>query len=538
MVTAMDQDAVVIGAGFSGLYALHKLRQLGLRATILEAGDGPGGTWLWNRYPGARCDIESIEYSYSFDEELQREWVWTETMPAQPEIEAYANHVADRLDLRRDIRFHTRVTELAYDDRAQVWTIGTESGDRLRARFVIAATGMLSAPLDPAIPGMERFAGTSVFTSRYPKDGVDFGDRRVALIGTGSTGVQATPVIARSAAHLHVLQRSAAYTFPTTSRPFEPGELDQLKAGYDRIRAAQRQAYPGTARTSAFTFMSNAAARPKLMAATREEQLAALDEFGAAGAFYWSDVTTDMDANDRARELYGEAIARIVRDPETAASLVPTYPFGCKRPIIDDGYFEAFNRDNVTLVDLRKDPLVEVTESGVRTERRSLDVDVIVYATGFDGLTGALSRIDIRGRGGASLSELWAGGPASYLGLQVAGFPNLFMVAGPGGTGALANVLTSLELQVDWIGDCLQYMGEQGHRCIEATPQAQDAWDQHLHSLVEGSVVLHPSCNSWWIGANVPGKKRVFMSYAGGIPEYRRRCQEAASAGYRGFRFG
>lgn len=529
-------DAVVIGAGLSGIYALYRFRELGLHTRVFEAGDGLGGTWLWNRYPGARCDIESVEYSYSFSDEIQQEWIWTETMPAQAEIEAYVNFVADRLDLRRHVQLGTMVTALTYDEAVGEWEIETDAGDRLRATFVVAATGMLSVPLDPAIPGRETFAGTSLFSSRFPREGFDFTGKRVAVIGTGSTGVQTTPVVARQAGHLFVLQRSAAYTFPTTSRPFRPGELDDLKTRYPEIRVAQREAFPGTARLSAFTFQANAFTRPALKTATREEQLAALDELGVAGALFWSDVTTDMEANELARRLYGEAVARIVKDPETALSLVPTYPFGCKRPIVDDGYFETFNRDNVTLVDLRKDPIVAVEPEGIRTEGNFFELDVIFYATGFDAMTGALTRIDIRGRDGILLRDVWsAEGPATYLGMTVAGFPNLFLVSGPGSPGALANVPTSLELQIDWMGDFVEHLRRNDLRTIEVTEKAQQEWLHHTNSLVEGTVVLHPSCNSWWIGANVPGKKRVFMSYAGGIPEFRRRCLEEAAAGYPGF---
>jgi len=529
-------DAIVIGAGFSGLYALHKLRGLRLRTWVIEQADRVGGTWLWNRYPGARCDLESVEYSYSFSKDIEQEWVWTESMPAQPEIEAYLNFVADRLDLRRDIQFETRVVSLTFDEPAAMWVVKTDRGDRHRARFIVAATGLLSVPLDPAIAGMQVFAGKSVFSSRYPREGVEFDGKRVALIGTGSTGVQATPVLARQAKHLYVLQRSAAYTAPSTVRPFEPGEFEALKADYPAIRTAQRQARAGAARTGAFNVMAQAATRPPLKAASREQQLRAIDELGVVGALFWCDVMTDMEASEMARRLYGDAVARIVRDPETAASLVPTYPFGCKRPIIDDGYYETFNRDNVTLVDLRKAPIEEITPSGIRTAQGFFEVDTIFYATGFDAMTGALTRMDIRGNGGILLRDAWTReGPGSYLGLQVAGFPNLFMVIGPGSPGALANVATSLEFQIDWIGDCIAHIRERGLRTVEARSDAQAAWVKHMNSLVEGSVALHPSCNSWWIGANVPGKKRMFMSYAGGMPEYRRRCEEVAAAGYAGF---
>jgi cation diffusion facilitator CzcD-associated flavoprotein CzcO len=530
-------DAIVIGAGFSGLYGLHKLRALGLRTWAIEQADGVGGTWLWNRYPGARCDLESLEYSYSFSTDIEQEWIWTESMPAQAEIEAYLNFVADRLDLRRDIQLATRVISLTFDDAAATWAVGTDRGDYC-ARFIIAATGLLSVPLDPQIPGIDSFGGKSVFSSRFPREGVEFEDRRIAVIGTGSTGVQAIPVLAGQAKHLYVLQRSAAYTAPSTARPFAPGEFESLKAGYPAIRAAQRMAAAGAARTSAFNVLSQAATRPPLKSASRAEQVRAIDELGVLGALFWSDVASDIEASTMARRLYGEAIARIVKDPATAAALVPEYPFGCKRPIIDDGYYETFNRDNVTLVDLRKGPIEAVTRNGIRTTQGSLELDIIFYATGFDAMTGALTRMDIRGRGGVLLRDLWQQeGPASYLGLLVAGFPNLFLVTGPGSPGALANVATSLEYQIDWIADCIARMREGGLRTIEAQPEAQAAWVQHMNSLVEGSLALHPSCNSWWIGANVPGKKRTFMSYAGGMPEYRRRCDEVAAAGHAGCAF-
>jgi cation diffusion facilitator CzcD-associated flavoprotein CzcO len=529
-------DAVVIGAGFSGLYALHKLRRLGLAARVFELGDNVGGTWFWNRYPGARCDLESIEYSYSFSKEIEDEWVWTELMPPQSEIEAYANFVVDRLDLRRDIQFQTRVTSLAFDERAVCWVVETEHGQRYRAQFVIAASGLLSVPLDPQIPGMGRFAGESVFSSRYPRDGVAFGGKRVALIGTGSTGVQAAPVLAEQAQHLYVFQRSAAYTFPSPTRPYRAGEFEALKADYPAIRQAQRLARAGAARTSAFAVLAKAQERPPLKTASRAEQLRAIDEFGVLGALYWSDVTQDMEASELARHLYGEAVARVVKDPQTAASLVPDYPFGCKRPIIDVGYYETFNRDNVTLVDLKKGPIEEITETGIRTRQGSFEVDTIFYATGFDAMTGALTKMDIRGRGGKLLRDIWKEeGPVSYLGLQVAGFPNLFTVIGPGSPGALANVISSLEFQVDWIAGCIEHLRDHALQTVEAKTEAQAAWVKEMNALVEGSVVLHPSCHSWWIGANVPGKKRMFMSYAAGFAEYCQRCRHAADAGYAGF---
>ncbi|MFV1364170.1 NAD(P)/FAD-dependent oxidoreductase [Mycolicibacterium elephantis] len=534
---SLDYDAIVIGAGFSGLYALHRLRELGVRTVVLEKAENVGGTWLFNRYPGARCDIESIEYSYSFSEEIQQEWVWTETMPAQPEIEAYLNFVADRLDLRRDIEFNTQVVAMRFDDDAAAWTVETQTGQTLVARYVVAASGILSVPLDPDFPGMESFGGMSLFTGCWPKEDVDLAGKRVGVIGTGSTGVQLIPVVAPQVGQLYVFQRSPAYTLPWTVRAFEPGELDEMKANYAQIRAAQREHPVGAARLSAFSVMFDMITKPPIKSASREEKLRAVEEHGVMGALSWGDVFFDIEANQMAAELYGEAVARIVKDPETAAALTPSHPFGCKRPIIDQGYYETFNRDNVTLVDLRKDPLVEITPTGIRTERGHHDLDVIIYATGFDAMTGALSRIDIRGRDGLSLAQFWqTEGPFTYLGLAVAGFPNLFIVQAPGSPSAATNFVAALEQHVEWIGDCIAYLRDHEYRTIEALPDAQREWIEHTSELVAPTVLVHPSCNSWYNGGNVPGKKRMYMGYTAGIPEYRRRCDEIAAAGYTGFK--
>jgi cation diffusion facilitator CzcD-associated flavoprotein CzcO len=530
-------DALVIGAGFSGLYMLHRLRQLGIRTRVLEMAENVGGTWLFNRYPGARCDIESIEYSYSFSEEIQQEWVWTESMPAQPEIEAYLNFAADRLDLRRDIAFNTKVVAMVFDEEAATWVVRAESGESFVAPFVVAASGILSAPLEPDIPGMATFTGTSLYTSRWPKEGFDLTGARVGVIGTGSTGVQLIPEVAREALELFVFQRSPAYTLPWRVHRFEPGELDEMKARYDEIRIAQRAHPIGAARLSAFSVLLEMLSSPSLKSATREEQVRAIEENGVMGALNWSDIFFDIEANQMAARLYGEAVARIVKDPDTAASLVPVHPFACKRPIIDQGYYETFNRDNVTLVDLRKAPIREVTPTGIRTEDDSYELDVIVYATGFDAMTGALSRIDIRGRDGRSLGEFWAGeGPLSYLGLAVAGFPNLFTIQGPGSPSAATNFVAALEQHVEWISDCIAHLRGNGIRTIEALATAQQEWIDHATSLVAQTVLVHPSCNSWYNGGNVPGKKRMYMGYTGGIPEYRRRCDEIAAGGYTGFK--
>ena len=537
MTTPARFDAIVIGAGFSGLYALHRLRELGVRAHVLEMAENVGGTWLFNRYPGARCDIESIEYSYSFSEEIQQEWVWTETMPTQPEIEAYLNFVADRLDLRRDISFNTEVVAMTFDEDAGEWLVETWAGKSFVAPFVVAASGILSVPLEPQIAGTDTFAGPSLYTSCWPKDGVDLTDKRVGVIGTGSTGVQLIPVVARQAGHLTVFQRSPAYTLPWQVRPFEPGELDEMKSRYDEIRAAQRQHPVGAARLSAFSVMLEMIQRPPLKSATREERLRAIDENGVIGALSWGDVFFDLEANQMAATLYGEAVARIVKDPETAAALTPSHPFGCKRPIIDQGYYETFNRDNVTLVDLRKGPIRSVTSTGIDTEQGFYELDVIVYATGFDAMTGALTRMDIRGRNGMSLREFWGSeGPLSYLGVAVAGFPNLFIVQAPGSPSAATNFVAALEQHVEWIGDCIAYLRNHDYQTIEALPDAQREWIEHTTSLVAPTVLVHPTCNSWYNGGNVPGKKRMYMGYTAGIPEYRRRCDEIAAAGYTGFK--
>jgi cation diffusion facilitator CzcD-associated flavoprotein CzcO len=533
-----DFDVLVIGAGFGGLAMLYRLRELGFSMQGVEMGDGVGGTWFWNRYPGARVDIQSVEYSFSFAREVQDEWTWTELMAPQAELERYVNFVADRLDLRRHIKFSTRVTAMTWDEPSATWLVETDRGDAWRARFVVTAVGCLSAPLEPAIEGLRSFGGDTLYTNRFPKDGYDFSGKRAAIVGTGSSGVQATPVVARQAEHLWVFQRSAAYTMPAGNRAWAPGEFEALRSDYDTIRAAQLNSALGAARFGAVAIDPTAAPPPNILDMTPQERLARLDRDGwiAATPFAWADVGLSMEANLAAQELYAEMIRREVKDPETAAALVPHYPMGCKRPIIDIGYFDTFNRENVTLVDLRKGAIERVTPEGIETEQGFFPLDVIVYATGFDAMTGALNRIDITGQDGRLMREAWlAEGPRSYLGLMVAGFPNLFTITGPGSPSVLTNMVASIEQHSQWIGDCLDHMRDKGLLTIEAQPQAQEAWVTHVAGLAEGGVRVHESCTSWYLGANVPGKVRVYMPYAGGLNVYRDRCKEIVSGGYVGF---
>jgi cation diffusion facilitator CzcD-associated flavoprotein CzcO len=537
MQAKADVDVVVIGAGFGGLHMLYRLREHGFTMQGVEMGAGVGGTWYWNRYPGARVDVGSVEYSFTFSKAIQDEWTWTELMAPQEEIERYINFVADRLDLRKHITFETKVTAMDWDEANALWTVETDRGDRWTCRFVVTAVGCLSAPLEPAIEGRESFAGVALYTNRFPKEGFDFTGKRVGLIGTGSSGVQATPVIAAQAKHLAIFQRSAAYTMPAGNRPWRPGEFEALREDYDAIRAAQIASPVGAVRFGAVA-IGGAGPTQKILETPMAERMARLDREGwlAASGFAWADVMTDIEANRAATELYAEMIRRTVKDPETAAALVPHYPMGCKRPIIDIGYFETFNRDNVALVDLRKNPITQITPAGVETAQQAYDLDVIVFATGFDAMTGALNRIDIRGREGKRLRQAWlAEGPRAYLGLQVAGFPNLFTITGPGSPSVLTNMIMSVEQHGDWIIDCLSSLRARGLRTIEASVAAQEEWVTHVAGLADGGVRVHPSCQSWYLGANVPGKVRVYMPYAGGLNVYRERCRAIAENGYEGF---
>ncbi len=535
--SVQEIDALVVGAGFAGLYMLHRLRGLGLSVRVIEAGGDVGGTWFWNRYPGARCDVPSIEYSYSFSEELQQEWDWPEVMAAQPEILSYARHVAERFDLRRDIQFDTRVAEAHYDEASRRWHIGTDTRESFTARFCIMATGCLSVTNTPVIEGAEDFAGGVYHTGQWPHEGVDFSGVRVGIIGTGSSGVQAIPVIAEQAAHLTVFQRTPVYTMPAYNRPLSAEYWKDVREHYAEIRKAERESFVGIV---GYGFgiggAANTTPTQSILETTEEERLAALEEEGFSALRRYTDVNTDLEANEIGCEMYREQVRRIVDDPVTAEGLMPRgYPLFCKRPVIDTDYYAAFNRDDVTLVDLRRGGIERVTETGILTEQGHFEFDALVYATGFDAMTGALLRIDIRGRDGVSLRERWAAGPRTYLGLQVHGFPHLFTITGPGSPSVLSNMMVSIEQHVDWITDCISHMDRHQLRAIEPTPQAVEAWIAHVNEVAQGTMFTAPSCNSWYLGANIPGKPRIFMPYVGGVGNYRRKCDEVVANDYEGF---
>ena len=522
-------DVVIVGAGFAGMYMLHKLRGLGLTAKVFEAGTGVGGTWYWNRYPGARCDVESMDYSYSFSDELQQEWHWTERYAAQPEILKYANHVADRFDLRRDIQFETRVTRAVFEEAAKRWDVETDRGDRVTARFCVMATGCLSDAQVPDFEGLGSFEGKWYHTGRWPHEGVDFTGRRVGVIGTGSSAIQSIPIIAKQARHVYVFQRTPNYSMPAQNAPLDPEYERRVKAGYAEFRRQARESRVG------FVTDRSGDSALAVPASEREREYEKRWSRGGLGfSAAYTDLLTSQDANDTAADFFREKIRAIVRDPKVAELLSPRgYPLGTKRLCVDTGYYATFNRDNVTLVDVRAHPIECITSKGVRTGGVEYAVDDLVFATGFDAMTGALLNIDIRGRGGRRLDAEWAGGPRTYLGLCVEGFPNLFMITGPGSPSVLSNMIVSIEQHVDWIADCVGHLRDRGLATIEATPEAQEAWVQHVNEV--GNMTLYPKAPSWYMGANIPGKPRVFMPYIGGVGVYRQKCDEVAAKGYEGF---
>jgi cyclohexanone monooxygenase len=521
-------DAVIVGAGFAGMYMLHRLRGLGFTARVFEAGSGVGGTWYWNRYPGARCDVESVQYSYQFDEALQQEWTWTERYAAQPEILRYANHVADRFDLRRDIQFGTRVVSAAFDEMAGRWTIETGDGASTSARFCIMATGCLSSPNLPQFAGLERFEGKTYHTGYWPHDGVDFSGQRVAVIGTGSSAVQSIPIIAKEAKHLVVFQRTANYAVPAHNAPLDPEYVRAVKAEYAALRARAKQTVTGI--DFDYSDMKALETPPEARTAEYERrwQRGGLSFLGA-----FQDLMVNQEANDTAAEFVRAKIRDRVKDPVVAELLSPKNTIGCKRLCIDIGYYETFNRPNVELVDVSDAPIEEITRQGVRASGREWEVDAIVFATGFDAMTGALLKIDIRGRGGLALKDKWNEGPRTYLGVAMAGFPNLFTVTGPGSPSVLTNMLPTIEQHVDWIAGILAYMRDRQMVRIEPDERAEGEWVEHVGEVA--GRTLRYTCSSWYLGVNIPGKPRVFMPYIGGFPRYVARCQEIAEGGYDGF---
>ena len=521
-------DAVVVGAGFGGLYALHRLRELGLSIVGIEAAPDVGGTWYWNRYPGVRCDVQSLLYSYSWSPELRREWRWSERYAAQAEILRYMDHAADRFRLRELIRFETRVVSAVYGEDDKLWTVRTDRGEAFRARFCIMATGCLSVPNTPSIPGLEDFRGAVYHTAKWPHEPVDFSGKRVGVIGTGSSGIQAIPVIAETAAHLSVFQRTANFSMPSRNRSLTEQDHVQFESGFAAYLESLQHTDFGRVPPTAAT----APVPSREVQWQRYEEL--WQEGGGAILYAFPNILTHHGVNDVACDFVRQKIRETVQDPETAEDLCPTgHPIGVKRICVDSGYFQVFNRPNVALVNLRKEPIERFTSGGVQTSARHVDLDALVFATGFDAVTGALLAMDIRGRDGLELKEAWAAGPRTYLGLAVAGFPNLFTITGPGSPSVIGNVIANCEHHVDWLVECIDSMRRRSQQTVEPEEAAQGEWMEHVADVV--SRTLYPEANSWYLGVNIPGKPRVFMPYVG--TGYRHTCSAIASEGYKGFLF-
>lgn len=524
-----ELDVLIVGAGFAGLYGVYRFRELGYTVRAYDVATGVGGTWFWNRYPGARCDVESLEYSFSFSPELEQEWEWTERYPAQPELLRYMEHVAERFDLYRDIQLETRVETAVWHEGDQAWRVTTDQGDLVRARFVIMATGNLSAARVPDFPGMDAYQGRTYHTAHWPDEGVDFTGQRVGVIGTGSSGTQAIPIIAEQADSLTVFQRTANFSLPAHNRPLTTEEQNEVKARYRELRRQMRYSRNGQVRQW----------NDKSALSVSEQERAAEYEArwqvgggGFIGAF--NDLLADEAANETAQEFVRGKIREIVKDPEVAEKLIPSgFPMGSKRVTVDTGYYATYNRPNVSLVDVRKAPIVELTEKGLRTTEAEYELDAVVFATGFDAMTGALLRVDIRGRNGLSLKEKWAAGPRTYLGVGTAGFPNLFIVTGPGSPSVISNVVVSIEQHIEFISDLVEWLTKNDQSVVEADPAAEDAWVQHVNDVAAATLFIKG--NSWYLGANVPGKPRVFMPYVGGVGTYRQHCEEIAARDYEGF---
>ena len=527
-------DAIVVGAGVGGLYAIYRLRNLGLKVRAFEAGGGVGGTWYWNRYPGCRCDVESMEYSYSFSDDLQQEWHWPERYGTQPEILRYIEHVADHFDLGRDIEFNTRVKQAIFDSNTNTWTVTTDKGNAATARFCIMAAGNLSTPRTPNLLGLESFKGKWYHTGLWPHEGVDFTGLRVGVIGTGSSGVQSIPIIAKQAKHLYVFQRTANFSLPARNAPLDPDKESAHKAKYLERRLA--------AYDTPFGIAGYPAPVKSALDATEEERRRAYEGKWAEGGsisflYSFTDLLIDKESNETASEFVRRKIRATVKDPKTAELLCPNdHPIGTKRLILDTDYYETYNRDNVTLVNIRSKPIKEITPTGLRTADADYVLDAIVFATGFDAMTGAMKEIDIHTDEGMSVRGKWEDGPRTYLGIMIAGFPNLFMITGPQSPGVKSQMILACEQHVDWIADCLQYLRDHGFSRIEAEADAEDAWVQHNNEVADRT--LYPLANSWYVGANIPGKPRVFMPYVGGVAAYKKKCDEIAARGYEGFRLG
>ena len=523
-------DIVVVGAGFAGIYALYRLRGLGYKVKVFEAGSDIGGTWFWNRYPGARCDVESTEYSYSFSEELQQEWNWTERFAGQPEILRYINHVADRFDLRGGIQCDTRVVSAEFDLDANRWTVRTVSGDVVTARYCVMATGNLSLPNVPKFKGLDSFQGKWYHTGMWPHEGVDFTGLRVGVIGTGSSGIQSIPMIAGQASHVHVFQRTANFSLPARNKPLDPERVKWIKANYPELREAARRSKSANA-------LYSTPEKSALEVTADERQHAYSERWDIGGLNYlraYTDLMVNEEANETAASFIRDKIRKTVRSPGTAEALAPNDHFvGTKRPCTDTEYYETFNRDNVTLVDVKTSPIQQITPHGVQTRDAQYELDALVFATGYDAITGALLNIDISVKGGQKLSEKWSAGPRAYLGLMTAGFPNLFFITGPQSPNVLTNVIVAIEQHVEWIAECLRHMRASGKDRIEADLAHEDQWVEHVGEVAAGT--LFPKANSWYVGANIPGKPRVFAIYVGGFGIYRQKCLDIAANDYEGF---
>lgn len=532
MTTSPSYDVIVVGAGFAGLYAVHRAVAAGLSVLGIEAADGVGGTWYWNRYPGARCDVESVDYSYSFDDDLQQAWTWTERFAAQPEILAYLEHVADRFDLRRHYTFGTSVVDAEFDDASSVWEVLTAAGETHHATFLLCATGCLSALNRPDLPGIDDFAGEVYFTAEWPDPSPDFTDRHVGLIGTGSSGIQVAPILAASAASLTVFQRSPNYSVPMPNRPWSDADLHRIKSDYPDRRRRSAYAPAGTPHTSQ--------TKPVANVSTEDREVALQQRWAEGGVLFsktFPDQLTDPTSNDVARAFAEARIRELVDDPGVAEDLIPVdHPIGTKRICTDAGYYETFNHDHVTLVNLRREPITEVSDHVVRTANAEYPCDVLVFATGFDAMTGALSRIDPVGPGGHRLTDLWADGPVTFLGLAVPGLPNLFSLSGPGSPSVLANMVLHAEVQVDWVIALITAARVEGATQVEVRADAATAWTRHVAKVAEGTLFVRAS-SSWYLGGNIEGKKRVFMPYVGGFGTYRRHCDEVAQNDYAGMVF-